>query len=429
MNNSRLFPFAMSRHIGALARFLAAAAVLGLLVFGGGCQRTDVPKIELRAFPAPGRDLNRLEIRAQVSGPLGGLSYKWFSGSGEFAPQVTELPVTTYRFGTEAMRDRVSVEVWLGGKRVAFSDLEVKRPAAIESVTQASGEVQIEITEIPPYDPRGGPNTRADIAGRVSGNVGQDLRVVLYARGNDLWYVQPELLATHPVHIDKSWSSWTHTGSSYAALLVRKSYTPAFTLDVLPRVGGDVLARTIVEGQIRDPSSPPSRELPKPVPTKSLVVPAGASVRVRAGTQTDFKDAAGNVWISEQGFEDGVPLERDPRQPVMNTDTPALYWSERYNVSRFKATLPNGRYLVRLHFAEMYPVIQKAGERVFSFNVEGQEFKDFDIVARAGGSRRAYIESVPVEVQDGELTIAFTRKIQHTVINGIEIIPRAAAER
>jgi hypothetical protein len=144
---------------------------------------------------------------------------------------------------------------------------------------------------------------------------------------------------------------------------------------------------------------------------------------------SDFKDAAGNVWISEQGFEDGVPLERDPRLPVMNTDTPALYWAERYNVSRFKATLPNGRYLVRLHFAEMYPVIQKAGERVFSFNVEGQEFKNFDIVARAGGSRRAYIESVPVEVQDGELTIAFTRKIQHTVINGIEIIPRAAEER
>src|SRR5688572_13628027 len=150
MNNRRPFSFGMSLRGGALARFLAAAAMLSLLAFGNGCERSDAPRVELRAFPAPGRDLSRLEIRAQVSGPLGGLSYKWFSGTGGFVPQVTELPVTTYRFGSEAMRDRVSVEVWMGGKRVAFSDLEVKRPAAIESVTQASGEVQIEITEIPP---------------------------------------------------------------------------------------------------------------------------------------------------------------------------------------------------------------------------------------------------------------------------------------
>jgi alcohol dehydrogenase (cytochrome c) len=48
-----------------------------------------------------------------------------------------------------------------------------------------------------------------------------------------------------------------------------------------------------------------------------------------------------------------------------------------------------------------------SGQRVFSFNVQGREFKDFDIFEKAGGARKAYIELVPVEVKDGEIKITF----------------------
>jgi hypothetical protein len=41
------------------------------------------------------------------------------------------------------------------------------------------------------------------------------------------------------------------TGSSYAALVVRPGFNALTRLDVLPQLGGYVLARTIVEGARR----------------------------------------------------------------------------------------------------------------------------------------------------------------------------------
>ena len=67
--------------------------------------------------------------------------------------------------------------------------------------------------------------------------------------------------------------------------------------------------------------------------------------------------------------------------------------------------------------------IDGPGQVVFSFDVEGKKFKDFDVFAKAGGARRALIETVPVTITDGELTIAFTAQLENTFICGVEIIP------
>ena len=90
----------------------------------------------------------------------------------------------------------------------------------------------------------------------------------------------------------------------------------------------------------------------------------------------------------------------------------------------FSCKLPNGKYIVKLYFAETFEGITGPGERVFSFNVQGHEFKDFDIWAKAGGPNRAYIETVPVEVTNGEFRIVFTSQVENPEINAIEIIPQ-----
>jgi alcohol dehydrogenase (cytochrome c) len=110
---------------------------------------------------------------------------------------------------------------------------------------------------------------------------------------------------------------------------------------------------------------------------------------------------------------------------IANTKDPVIYRSERYSMTSFSRPLPNGKYIVKLHFAETFEGITAAGERVFSFNVEGKEFKDFDVFVKAGGSLRAYVETVPVEVADGKLDITFTAKVENPEINGIEIIPQS----
>ena len=89
----------------------------------------------------------------------------------------------------------------------------------------------------------------------------------------------------------------------------------------------------------------------------------------------------------------------------------------------FSQRLLNGKYVVKLHFAETSPTIEGPGGRLFSFNVAGHEFRDFDVWVKAGGPRRAYVETVNVEITDGQLDITFEVIADSPEINGIEISP------
>ena len=132
-------------------------------------------------------------------------------------------------------------------------DVTLEREPAPATVSPLDKErlpaVQIAITNVPPYEPAGGPNTRAEIAGTVNGELAPDCKVIIYARAAELWFIQPNAYASHAIRADKTWSSWTHTGSSYSALVVRPGFDPVLRLDVLPHVGGYVIARSIVEGK------------------------------------------------------------------------------------------------------------------------------------------------------------------------------------
>lgn len=116
-----------------------------------------------------------------------------------------------------------------------------------------------------------------------------------------------------------------------------------------------------------------------------------------------------------------------PAAAVTGTKDPGLFTSEHWGMRAFSTNVPNGKYLAKLYFAETFDGITAAGQRVFSFNVQGREFKDFDIWVKAGGPKRAYIETVPVEVTSGEFRITFTPQVENPAIKAIEIIPQAEA--
>jgi alpha-N-arabinofuranosidase len=126
------------------------------------------------------------------------------------------------------------------------------------------------------------------------------------------------------------------------------------------------------------------------------------------------------IFRNPQGGRGGAPV-------VAGTREPGLFTSEHYSMSAFSCKIPNGPYLAKLYFAETYAGIAGPGQRVFSFNVQGHEFKDFDIWAKAGGPNRAYVETVPVAVTDGEFRIVFTPQVENPTINAMEIIPQAAS--
>lgn len=147
------------------------------------------------------------------------------------------------------------------------------------------------------------------------------------------------------------------------------------------------------------------------------------SVRIKAGLSTPFPDSAGNVWLADQGFDGGDTVDRDPGTQIANTKDPGLFLSEHYGMNSFACKIPDGKYLAKMYFAETFEGITGPGERVFSFNVQGREFKDFDVWAKAGGPNRAYVETVPVEVTNGVFQIVFTPNIENPEINAIEIEP------
>lgn len=219
-----------------------------ILLFLGACAKNSGVSVEVYAHHQPSSPPGRLDVQAQVTGPQSGLRYKWFSVLGELDPQESETPKSSFTFAASSWRDRVWVEVWREDKRVAEGALDVKMDPSTLLGSEPRPRVEISITEIPRYEPAGGPDTRADIGGKVTGELIKDHAVVIYARA-DAWYIQPVPYALHQIQPDGSWKSWTHTGSNYAVLLVRNDYKPLTRLDVLPSVEGTVFARTIVEGK------------------------------------------------------------------------------------------------------------------------------------------------------------------------------------
>jgi hypothetical protein len=171
----------------------------------------------------------------------------------------------------------------------------------------------------------------------------------------------------------------------------------------------------------------PAAATPAPVQlaATSTSVPATATtIRIKAGATAPFKDSSGNVWLPDQGFDGGDTVER-PDAPITNTKDPGLYQSEHYSMTSFSCKIPNGKYIAKLHFCETFEGITAKGDRVFSYNVQGHPFKDFDVFDKAGGANKAYVETVPVEVTNGVFKIDFTSNVENPQINAIEITPQS----
>ena len=119
---------------------------------------------------------------------------------------------------------------------------------------QAATKPSIEFTVIPNAD-EGGPDRSAPIAGRVSGaRPGQ--RIVLFAKSG-VWWVQPTRDEPFTsIQTYATWTSSTHMGTEYAALLVEPEYRPPAKVDVLPSEGGGVVAVKIVPGGKSEQAGP-----------------------------------------------------------------------------------------------------------------------------------------------------------------------------
>ena len=179
------------------------------------------------------------------------------------------------------------------------------------------------------------------------------------------------------------------------------------------------------------PEAPKPAEAPKPVPIPVAAPAPKIAFRINCGATEPYTDKAGNLWVADQdwgegktwGADGGMTFDRGSLA-MTGTDAPRVYELERYSMYSYKFTVPNGKYTVRLHFAETYEGIMGAGERVFSVSIGGQEvLTDLDVYKEAGGSLKPLVKEFKgVSVADSQLVIGFTAGMQNPEINGIEIM-------
>ena len=158
-----------------------------------------------------------------------------------------------------------------------------------------------------------------------------------------------------------------------------------------------------------------------------------ALYRVNCGATEPYKDSAGNEWLADQEFAqggkwgalNGMTVDRRPAglSEIENTADDVIYLTERYSMQGYRFDVPNGRYLVRLHFAETYEGITGEGMRLFSVEAEGKTvLKDLDVYKEAEGRNKAIVRTFVAEVSDGTLDITFVPNVQNPEVNGIEVL-------
>ncbi|MEI6071969.1 MAG: malectin domain-containing carbohydrate-binding protein [Verrucomicrobiae bacterium] len=145
-------------------------------------------------------------------------------------------------------------------------------------------------------------------------------------------------------------------------------------------------------------------------------------------SETAYVDPRGNIWHPDQTYtghgaygNEGASFADRGNIPIQDTDIARVYQTESYGGHVFyRIPVPNGKYNVRLHFAETYEPIRKAGVRLFTVKVKHILHPEkIDPFAMSGGWCKPYIlEFKDLPVADGVIDIEM---IGGVGIAGIEV--------
>lgn len=170
----------------------------------------------------------------------------------------------------------------------------------------------------------------------------------------------------------------------------------------------------------------------------SAKAPAGgvsnSAIRIVAGARTmlslDISDSAKEVWNSDRYYRGGTGEEIPPR--IFNyTSTSSLYYSRRRGNFSYNIPLPEGRYELRLYFADAFFGPDNfsgggEGSRLFDVMANGKVLlKNFDVIEDIGGSNSADIKIFDNihAGPDGFLHLDFLSHRDVAFVNAIEIVP------
>jgi hypothetical protein len=176
---------------------------------------------------------------------------------------------------------------------------------------------------------------------------------------------------------------------------------------------------------------------PLRVPLYGIAKAPGVTVvvnrRIKSGSTTAVT-VNGKTFSAETGFafDNLEPFTNAQVTQIAGTDEDVLYLREQSSNGdkkpfRYQIPLPNGNYVVRLHFAEIYwgapggGVNGGPGSRVMGVTIENvPKLINFDVAAEVG-TATAIIKNIPVTVADGNLNINWSATVNRPMICAVEV--------
>jgi uncharacterized protein YfcZ (UPF0381/DUF406 family) len=174
---------------------------------------------------------------------------------------------------------------------------------------------------------------------------------------------------------------------------------------------------------------------------KQIRLNANVSTTECSGTKTDCN---GEIWLGDFGYNQSQKagacnLNGGGENCVISgiteifgcdsESTGDLFQCEHSDAPAapelaYSFTLPNGRYVVNLFFANTFTGTTGVGSRVFDIRIEGTAlYSNFDQVAAAGASAKAVVRSAIVNVVDGNgLQIDFVHHVENPALKAIEVL-------
>jgi hypothetical protein len=149
----------------------------------------------------------------------------------------------------------------------------------------------ISFDHVPPAT-GGAPGRMEHIEGRVL-DAPNGAFIVLYAWNEGVWWVQPfRSRSSTQVRPGGFWSTSSHIGARYAALLVQQGFRPQAQLPALPALGGPILASAVMAGTGGSPFS-------KTLRFSGYDWSVRNAAHNQAGEVCDYDPE--NAWIDERG--------------------------------------------------------------------------------------------------------------------------------
>ena len=185
-----------------------------------------------------------------------------------------------------------------------------------------------------------------------------------------------------------------------------------------------------------DPAPPvasPSAPRPAPEPEMPEDGPAGgaadapAVMAINIGSRQGFTAADGTRFAADTT---GAGRASGTGEAIAGTRDDALYRSEAWGPDglSYDLELPDGAYVVELHFAEIWSGAFRDGARVFDVLLEGRRvIDDLDVFGEAG-ARSALVKAIPVTVEDGALSIDLVKGVQNPKLSALVVREASAAE-